>query len=238
MAAMPSSDRIKCCVPPNCSRSRGVQMRKHVLMAGSLVLVLAVAPRIAAHTQAGQTKSSQAKACQSKTGAARIPRMMDGKPDFSGVWGGPACAHNVGPNDTDTPLVTSFDAKKMSPLLPGVEAKFRQKPNGDLRHDDPTALCLPDGHPREVLAPYAQQFIQTRDKLVILYEYMHFFRVIPIGKPHREDVDLTFMGDSVAKWEGDTLVIDTIGLKEWTLAASNQWHSDALHTIERLRHID
>ena len=46
------------------------------------------------------------------------------------------------------------------------------------------------------------------------------------------------MGDAVANWEGDTLVIDTIGLREWTLSASNGWHSDALHTIERLKHID
>jgi len=73
---------------------------------------------------------------------------------------------------------------------------------------------------------------------VILYEYMHFFRVIPIDKPHPDDVELTFMGDAVAKWDGDTLVIDTIGLKSWPISASNQWHSDALHTLERLHHID
>ena len=95
-----------------------------------------------------------------------------------------------------------------------------------------------DGHPREVLAPYATQIVQAPGAVVILYEYMHFFRVIPIDKPHPKDVELTFMGDAVGKWEGDTLVIDTIGLREWTLAASNQWHSDALHTIERLRFTD
>jgi hypothetical protein len=67
---------------------------------------------------------------------------------------------------------------------------------------------------------------------------MHFFRVIPIGKPHPADVDLTFMGNSVATWEGDALSIDTIGLKEWTLSASNGWHSDSLHTIETLHHMD
>lgn len=169
---------------------------------------------------------------------ARLPRMPDGHPNFSAVWAGPGFAHNVGASDTDTPIVTSFDPKKMSPFAPGGEAKFRQPPTGDLRHDDPTALCLPDGHPREVLAPYSQQFLQTPDALAILYEYMHFFRVIPIGKPHPKEIDSTFMGDAVAKWEGDTLVIDTIGLREWTLAASSQWHSDALHTIERIKYLD
>ena len=170
--------------------------------------------------------------------SASIPRMPDGKPNFSGVCAGPAFAHNVGPNDTDTPVVTNFDPRRMSPLLPGAEKMFRQAPTGDLRHDDPTELCLPDGHPREALAPYAQQIVQTPDTVVFLYEYMHFFRVIPINKPHPADVDSTFMGDAVAKWDGDTLVIDTVGLREWTLAATNQWHSDALHTVERLRYID
>ncbi|HEY7334428.1 MAG TPA: hypothetical protein VH639_06065 [Bryobacteraceae bacterium] len=170
--------------------------------------------------------------------ASGIPRMPDGKPNFTGVWAGPAFTHIVGPNDTDAPHITGFDRNKMSPLLPGVESIFRQPNNGDLRHDDPTALCLPDGHPREALAPYATQIVQTPDTVVILYEYMHFFRVIPIGKPHPDDVELTFMGDGVAKWDGDTLVIDTIGLKSWPISASNQWHSDALHTIERLHHVD
>lgn len=167
-----------------------------------------------------------------------IPRLPDGKPNFSGVWAGPAFTHNVGPGDTDTPRVTNFDPRAMAPFLPGAEAKFRQPATGDVRHDDPTAICLPDGHPREVLAPYATQIVQTPDTVVILYEYMHFFRVIPINKPHPQDVELTYMGDAVATWDQDTLVIDTIGLREWPLSASNGWHSDALHTIERLKHID
>ena len=80
---------------------------------------------------------------QSRT-PARIPRMPDGKPRFSGVWAGPAFIHNVGPNDTDSPQVTNFDRAKMAPFLPGGEGKFYQRPTGDLRHDDPTELCLPD----------------------------------------------------------------------------------------------
>jgi hypothetical protein len=179
-----------------------------------------------------------AAAQQTAARVSGIPRMPDGKPNFTGVWAGPAFTHNVGPGDTDTPRVTNFDRNKMAPFLPGAEPKFRQPPTGDIRHDDPTAVCLPDGHPREVLAPYATEIVQTPDTVVILYEYMHFFRVIPINKPHPREVELSFMGDAVAKWEGDTLVIDTIGLREWTLSASNGWHSDALHTIERLRHTD
>jgi len=47
-----------------------------------------------------------------------IPRLPDGKPNFTGVWAGPAFTHIVGPNDTDTPRVTNFDRSKMAPFLP------------------------------------------------------------------------------------------------------------------------
>ena len=59
-----------------------------------------------------------------------IPRMPDGRPDFNGVWAGPAFTHVVGPNDTDTPRVTNFDRNRMPPFLPGAEARFRQEPTG------------------------------------------------------------------------------------------------------------
>jgi hypothetical protein len=98
--------------------------------------------------------------------------------------------------------------------------------------------------PRQIFSPYAQQWIQAPGMMVVLYEYMHFFRTIPAdGRPHAKNLEPTWMGDSVARWEGDTLVIDTIGLKEWVLDATHdangsRWHSDALHLIERLRYID
>ena len=108
-----------------------------------------------------------------------IPRTADGKPDFTGVWAGPGFSHRVGPNDTDTPTVTRFDEKKFPPYKPGGEALFNRPVTGDILKDDPTALCLPNGMPRQILSPYSQQWIQAPGTLVILYEYMHFFRTIP-----------------------------------------------------------
>lgn len=172
-----------------------------------------------------------------------IPRFADGKPDFTGMWAGPGFSHKVGRGDTDTPAVTRFDRKKMAPFKPGGEAFMARKITGDVLQDDPTAVCLPNGLTRQILSPYAQQFIQAPGKLVILYEYMHFFRVIPIGapnRPHAADVEPTYMGDSIAWWENDTLVLDTIGLREWMLDATHgedggsRWHSDQLHVVERL----
>jgi hypothetical protein len=175
-----------------------------------------------------------------------IPRDSSGKPDFTGVWAGPGFTHKVGPGDTDTPSVMRFDRKKMAPFQPGGEALMVHKITGDVLQDDPTAVCLPNGLSRQILSPYSQQFIQAPGKLVILYEYMHFFRVISTdGRPHDQDFESTWMGDPVGKWDGDTLVIDTVGLKEWMFDATHnqdgegsRWHSDQLHMIERLRYLD
>ena len=184
--------------------------------------------------------------------AQGIPRTPDGKPNFNGVWAGPAFSHKVGPGDTDSPSPTRFNARLYTDLFkPEGKEFFYQKWTGDLRHDDPQSLCLPVGFPRIILSPYSQQWVQTPDKIVVLYEYMHFFRVIPLdGRPHPRDLDLTWMGNSVGKWDGDTLAIDTVGLKEWPFAGDEPgrdgnsggktvpYHSDALHVIERLRHVD
>ena len=172
-----------------------------------------------------------------------IPRAADGKPDFSGVWAGPGFTHKVGPHDTDTPSVTNFDPNNFAPYKPGGEALFLQKLTGDVNHDDPTAHCLPDGFPREALSPYATEILEQPGTVTFLYEYMHFFRVVATdGRPHPKDLDLTFMGDSVGRWEGDTLVIDTIGLKPWPIDAFTtglvRYHSDALHVIERFQYLD
>jgi hypothetical protein len=178
--------------------------------------------------------------------AQSIPRTPEGKPNFTGVWAGPGFTHRVGSGDTDSPRVTTYEPAKMSPYKPGGESFLNRRATGNAIVDDPTAACLPNGLTRQILSPYAQQWIQTPAQLVILYEYMHFFRVIPLdGRAHAKDIELTWMGDSVAKWEGDTLVIDTIGLKEWMLDATHDFnpdqlriHSDQLHFIERLRFSD
>src|SRR2546427_3334877 len=85
---------------------------------------------------------------------ASIPRTADGHPDFTGVWAGPGFSHKVGLNDTDVPGVGRFEEKNFPPYVPGGETRFLEKNTGDNLHDDPTALCLPDGYPREALTGY------------------------------------------------------------------------------------
>ena len=174
-----------------------------------------------------------------------IPRTADGKPNFNGVWAGPGFAHTG--KDTDNATVRRYTETNMAPIKPGAEKILNRPYTGNVRLDDPTAVCLPNGLTRQIPSPYAQQWIQTPDQLVILYEYMHFFRIIPIGAPNRAHGDIaepTYMGDSIAWWEGDTLVIDTIGLNEWLLDAyhpedgGSRWHSDQAHVVERITYKD
>src|SRR6185436_15990591 len=115
-----------------------------------------------------------------------IPRTIDGKPDFTGVWAGPAFKHNVGPNDTDTFSIIVYDPKKMPPLTPlGQQMMFR-KVTGNAAYDNPTGVCLPAGLMLEITSPYAQQWIQSPNYFVIRYEYQNnASRVIPLdGRSH------------------------------------------------------
>jgi hypothetical protein len=167
-----------------------------------------------------------------------IPRTPDGKPDFSGMWDNPKPANARGP-------ATVFDRTLFPPLKPGGEAFFEPR-TGDPRHDEPRAFCMPSGFPSAFLGPYPVQMIQNSKTLVMITEFMRVTRVIPLdGRPHQADIEPTFYGDPVGKWEGDTLVVDTTGFKRWSLddyyytnAKEYRMHSDAFHTIERLTRLN
>jgi hypothetical protein len=130
-------------------------------------------------------------------------------------------------------------ARNLPPFAPGGEKLFNLEKNGDPRHDDPQLLCYPHGMPRTSLASHAQEFVQGRDHLAVLYEEDHIWRSIPTdGRPHSTELDPfgtggTFMGDPRGHWEGDTLVVDTVGLRPWWFDARDHMHSVALHLIER-----
>jgi hypothetical protein len=96
------------------------------------------------------------------------------------------------------------------------------------------AQCLPPGVPGATLAPYPLQIVHKEDLLVILYEAYNIFRIIPIGRGHSEDLDPTWLGNSVARWEGDTLVVDVVGFNDKTLVAGFR-HTEDLHVVERYR---
>ena len=87
------------------------------------------------------------------------------------------------------------------------------------------------------------QIVQNPKYIVIIPELQRAARIIPLdGRPHRSGLEPTYYGDSVGKWEGDTLVIDTVNFKRWILddyhytdQTKTRWHSDALRTTEHLK---
>jgi len=149
------------------------------------------------------------------------PHLPDGRVDLSGVWngGGPvgALAQGLAPGET-IPL-SELGKKVMASRL---------------SKDDPEANCLPTGVPR--IAPYPWRILQT-DKLVyFLFEgNIHSFRqIFTDGRKHPDDPDPTWYGHSTGTYEGDTLVIDTVGFNDkfWFDFAGHP-HSEQLHTVER-----
>jgi hypothetical protein len=186
---------------------------------------------------------------------ARVPRASDGKPDLTGVWQGGSTKRGsweeanggvgVGGSGRDpaAPVVLSSNdrpaGREGAPYQPWAARKVLEAFNRR-GIDDPTALCLPAGVPRTVmLGLFPQQIIQTPKQIVILYEYMSVFRVIPLNAKHRDDLIPGYMGDSVGHWEGATLVVDVIGFNDKTwLAGTGTFHTDALHITERYTRAD
>ncbi len=145
-----------------------------------------------------------------------IPRMGD-HPDLSGVWIG---GFAIVPMDKPA-------------LKPGAE---HFKLTAEESALGPTVECVPPGVPSSTMWPYPLQIVQKADMVVILYEAYPMFRVIPTdGRPHPDDLDPTYMGNSVGHWEGDTLVVDVTGLNDKTVLADTYHHTNALHVVERYR---
>jgi hypothetical protein len=141
---------------------------------------------------------------------------MDGHPDLSGVYIGGFGIINRG-NPT---------------LKPGAEG-FKIVPKEDDLGQG--VLCVPPGVPAATMQPYPLQIVQKPGLVVILYEAYHIFRVIPTdGRPHPADLDPTWMGNSVGRWEGDTLVVDVTGFNDKTEVGGFH-HTTAFHVVERYR---
>src|SRR6185503_2710270 len=97
-----------------------------------------------------------------------------------------------------------------------------------------TSDCLPLPADTAFGVPYPFQIFQNKNYVLLINEYPGTFRIIPIDEPHPVDADPTWMGDSVARWEGDTLVIDTIAYNGKHSIGGIQQPSEKFHTIERL----
>ena len=167
---------------------------------------------------------------------AATPRTPDGKVDLSGVY---QSSPKRGEWDPAAPGQGGGPQNEPPSLLP--EGRQRAQELLNRRSiDDPTAYCLPSAGPRMtgvILFPI--QFVQTPGQVVIIYEYFNAVRIIPTdGRPHPADAEPTYQGDSVGRWDGDTLVVDVNNFKEGNWLAAGIVSSDQLHITERYTRID
>jgi hypothetical protein len=186
-----------------------------------------------------QTPGSQQGAAAGSQGRGRrgpalpegpTPRTEDGHPDLSGNWTPNAIGQNVD-------MVRS-----------GVEVPFQSwaydvwKTHKDSNSkDDPEARCLPPGVPRMSTTPYPWTFVQTPKMLVIVYEGgAHIWRkVFMDGRGHDPNVQDTWLGDSIGHWEGDTLVVETVGQNDKTwIDEAGIPHSSDMKVIEKISRPD
>jgi hypothetical protein len=145
-------------------------------------------------------------------------------PDFSGVWEIPLGPTRglTGPQ-AKLSLTPEYAARKKAREASGVE-------------DDQTANCLPAGMPVIMSWPYPMEFVLAPGKVTILLESFSQIRhIYTDGRPLPTDPDPKFNGTSVGRWEGDTLVAETIGFSTLTELERNVAHSDKMRIIERFR---
>ena len=144
---------------------------------------------------------------------------------------------------------TNYTFTKDEPeLTPWGQEKYKEaKPSngGDYTlattNDPVLTKCDPPGVPRVYFHPYPFELVSTSKYILVLYEYDHWVRRFYVdGRPIPADPDLTWLGTSVAHWEGDTtLVVDTVGFNDKTwLDRLGHAHSDQLHVIERFHRVD
>jgi hypothetical protein len=155
------------------------------------------------------------------------PRTASGKPDLSGVWSPDrAFIYNI---------ETALKKGEKLPIQPWAEKLAAQR----MSKDDPEANCLPTGVPR--MAPYPWRIVQTPTHIFFLFQgNIHSYRQIFIdGRQHLADPDPTWYGDSTGTWDGDTLVVDSIGFNDkfWFDFAGHP-HTEQLHVVERFRRPD
>jgi hypothetical protein len=196
-------------------------------------------------------------ATQGASSPYRAPRTTDGKPDLNGIWQAvneanwDIEAHNTGPSPAPQLLGALFaqpagvGVVEGGPLPYRPEALAKKKENFEKRLTRPTSLelnettgdpeakCYMPGVPRATYMPFPFQIVQTPQQILIAYQFANATRQIHIERKPEAPAE-SWMGWSIGRWEGDSLVVDVTDQvdKTWFDRAGN-FHSDALKVVER-----
>jgi hypothetical protein len=174
------------------------------------------------------------------------PRLPDGHPDLgnaTGSWFGPTIGdmsghgHGTSNNVGGSPQAMPEKVVEV-PFLPWAEKAYNQR-QAAIGKDDPEARCVPPGIPRANAIAFPFQIFQLPDRIVILYEKLKVWRIVWMdGRKHTppDKLDPSFYGESIGRWEGDTLVVDVVGQNDlpWLDSAGHP-KTEQLHVVERWR---
>jgi hypothetical protein len=188
--------------------------------------------------------------------APDVPRAADGHPDLSGTWdngagidfvrpqqrGESICVSGCGGGVAGPPPRPQAEADAPAPrgtarpsYRPELAAKVADLSARQVR-EDPVLRCFSPGVPR--IGP-PDKIVQRAGEVLFLYDDVsgNFFRIVPTdGRPHRTDTEPTALGDAVAHWEGDTLVVETTQFNDETwLTDDGAFHTTDLRVVERLK---
>jgi hypothetical protein len=196
-------------------------------------LIVAVAAATAAAAQSGQ-----------------LPRAADGKPNLTGIWQAMNSANwDIQAHEARQGPVIALGAAFSIPGGPGIvdgneipyqpAALAKKKENqANWLTRDPEIKCFMPGIPRATYMPYPFQIVQSANTIIMAYEFANASRTIRMNSKEKSPSP-AWMGWNIGRWEGDTLVVDVTDQVEdtWFDRAGN-FHSDAVHVVERISMID
>jgi hypothetical protein len=204
---------------------------KYSVLGGSAVVI--VAASLIVMLQAGSAPD-----------AGQPGQKLESSPNVNGVWQAVNTANWDLQEHAARPGPPQLGALLAAPAGLGVVegneipyqswAAEKKKQNFEKRWSlDPEAKCYLPGIPRATYMPFPFQIVQGTDKVMFVYEYAAAVRVVHMDKVPKSPVE-TWMGHSVGRWEGNTLVVDVTSFNDqtWFDRAGN-FHSEALHVVER-----
>ena len=213
---------------------RAARAAAATLICSGLALVLAVATEAPTSAQA-----------RGGSPPYRAPRAADGHPDLTGIWQAVNTANwdlqdHPARQGPVTALGASFSVPAGAGVVEGNDIPYqpwaaeKKKQNGaNWVTLDPEIKCYMPGVPRATYQPHPFQIVQSRNTILIAYEFASASRIVRMTNTDDAPLD-SWMGWSRGRWEGDTLVVDVTGLNDqtWFDRAGN-FHSEALHVVER-----
>jgi hypothetical protein len=206
---------------------------KQLVSVALIAAMLLIAPALFAQTPQPSAAENASPAPAAAPGALSH--------DLSGVW----MQYPDGPVP-GVPGMNAVDTRFRPPLTPWGQARFdAAKPLVGPRavpgqENSPTLNCAPDGPPRLLVVPNPFEIVQVPGRVFMFFEEQHVWRTIwADGRPLPKDPDPSWLGYSVGKWEGDTFVVETVGLndKQWADPYGDP-RSEQMHLTERYRRLN